>query len=95
MEVLLCYLQVLLLQSVCISSVSNLQVELLVMKALSVGLVRGSIDEVKQLVNMTWVQPRVLDLPQIKGMCQRLGEWSEKVKQTIVTVEDHSPELLV
>eukprot|EP00118_Oscarella_pearsei_P004294 m.18131 g.18131 ORF g.18131 m.18131 type:complete len:380 (+) comp27601_c0_seq1:92-1231(+) len=71
------------------------EVELLVMKALSVGLVRGSIDEVKQLVNMTWVQPRVLDLPQIKGMCQRLGEWSEKVKQTIVTVEDHSPELLV
>lgn len=35
------------------------------MKALSVGLLRGSIDEVDQKVQMTWVQPRVLDLPQV------------------------------
>lgn len=41
------------------------QVELLVMKALSVGLVRGSIDEVDERVHMTWVQPRVLDLQQV------------------------------
>lgn len=44
------------------------QVELLVMKALSVGLVKGSIDEVDKRVHMTWVQPRVLDLQQVK-MC--------------------------
>lgn len=43
------------------------QVELLVMKALSVGLVKGSIDEVDKRVHMTWVQPRVLDLQQV--MC--------------------------
>lgn len=42
------------------------QVELLVMKALSVGLVRGSIDEVDKRVHMTWVQPRVLDLQQVR-----------------------------
>uniref|UniRef100_A0A8C6ECC0 26S proteasome non-ATPase regulatory subunit 13 n=1 Tax=Microcebus murinus TaxID=30608 RepID=A0A8C6ECC0_MICMU len=36
------------------------EVELLVMKALSVGLVRGSIDEVDKRVHMTWVQPRLL-----------------------------------
>lgn len=42
-----------------------LQVELLVMKALSVGLVKGNIDEVDQKVQMTWVQPRVLDLQQV------------------------------
>ena len=41
------------------------QVELLVMKALSVGLVKGSIDEVDRRVHMTWVQPRVLDLQQV------------------------------
>lgn len=41
------------------------QVELLVMKALSVGLVKGSIDEVDKRVHMTWVQPRVLDLQQV------------------------------
>lgn len=44
---------------------SVLQVELLVMKALSVGLVKGSIDEVDKRVHMTWVQPRVLDLQQV------------------------------
>lgn len=44
------------------------QVELLVMKALSVGLVRGSIDEVDKRVHMTWVQPRVLDLQQVRGL---------------------------
>lgn len=43
------------------------QVELLVMKALSVGLVKGSIDEVDRRVHMTWVQPRVLDLQQVMG----------------------------
>ncbi len=35
------------------------------MKALSVGLIKGNIDEVDQKVHMTWVQPRVLDLQQV------------------------------
>lgn len=38
---------------------------MLVMKALSLGLVKGSIDEIDQKVHMTWVQPRVLDLQQV------------------------------
>lgn len=42
------------------------QVEMLVMKALSLGLVKGSIDEVDCKVHMTWVQPRVLDISQVK-----------------------------
>lgn len=42
-----------------------IQVEMLVMKALSLGLVKGSIDEIDQKVHMTWVQPRVLDLQQV------------------------------
>lgn len=35
------------------------------MKALSVGLLRGSIDEVDKRVHITWVQPRVLDIQQV------------------------------
>jgi len=38
---------------------------MLVMKALSLGLVKGSIDEVDHRVHLTWVQPRVLDLEQV------------------------------
>lgn len=49
-----------------LTRVSCSQVELLVMKALSVGLVKGSIDEVDKRVHMTWVQPRVLDLQQVR-----------------------------
>ena len=41
------------------------EVELLVMRALSLGLVKGSIDQVEAKVHMTWVQPRVLDRDQV------------------------------
>lgn len=55
------------------------QVELLVMKALSVGLVKGSIDEVDKRVHMTWVQPRVLDLQQVRATSSRATSscWAE------------------
>ena len=46
------------------------------MKALSLSLVKGSIDEVEQKCHMTWVQPRVLDLQQVSYLpllqCQSL-----------------------
>ncbi|KAH6652074.1 hypothetical protein BKA67DRAFT_572821 [Truncatella angustata] len=57
------------------------EIEHLVMKALSLGLVRGTIDEVDKLVNFTWVQPRVLDMTQIASMSARLGEWGENVNK--------------
>lgn len=45
------------------------------MKALSVGLIKGNIDEVDQKVQMTWVQPRVLDV-------QQVGDSAKKKKNT-------------
>ncbi|XP_066504347.1 26S proteasome non-ATPase regulatory subunit 13-like [Hoplias malabaricus] len=70
------------------------EVELLVMKALSVGLIKGSIDEVDQTVQMTWVQPRVLDLKQIKGMKGRLELWCENVKDMAVLEEEKAHDIL-
>ncbi|XP_060742844.1 26S proteasome non-ATPase regulatory subunit 13-like [Tachysurus vachellii] len=70
------------------------EVELLVMKALSVGLIKGSIDEVDQTVQMTWVQPRVLDLHQIKGMNERLDSWCKDVKNMVVLVEQQAQDIL-
>ncbi|KAL0274678.1 UNVERIFIED_CONTAM: hypothetical protein PYX00_002748 [Menopon gallinae] len=55
------------------------EVELLVMKALAQGLVRGAIDQVSSTVTMTWVQPRVLDKSQIRSMVQRLDSWCKDV----------------
>lgn len=70
------------------------QVELLVMKALSVGLIKGNIDEVDEKVQMTWVQPRVLDLNQIKGMHIGLDLWCSDVKNMAVLVERQAHDIL-
>ncbi|BFZ56459.1 26S proteasome regulatory subunit [Savitreella phatthalungensis] len=57
------------------------EVEHLVMKALSLDLIRGAIDEVDSIVEVSWVQPRVLDLAQIESMRSRLLDWTHDVKK--------------
>lgn len=47
------------------TGVSEQEVELLVMKALAQGLLKGTIDQVDSQVHFTWVQPRVLDKKQV------------------------------
>ncbi|XP_076686701.1 regulatory particle non-ATPase 9 [Andrena cerasifolii] len=70
------------------------EVELLVMKALAQGLVRGAIDQVAGTVNMTWVQPRVLDRSQIAGMVQRLDGWCKDVSSMERLLESRASEIL-
>ncbi|KAG6908645.1 hypothetical protein DXG01_003823 [Tephrocybe rancida] len=55
------------------------EVEHLVMKALSLKLIRGSLDQVDQKAQITWVQPRVLSRDQIGTLAQRLDEWVGKL----------------
>lgn len=67
-----------------ISKETNVQpsdIEILIMKALSLGLLRGSIDQVAQIARINWVQPKVLDPGQIDGMRLRLREWDSSVNQ--------------
>ncbi len=54
-------------------------IEHLIMKALSLGLLRGSIDQVDEVARINWVQPKVLDMNQIDGMRRRLQQWDESV----------------
>ena len=54
-------------------------VEHLVMKALSLGLLRGTIDQVSRLARINWVQPKVLDRKQIESMRFRLRDWDSSV----------------
>lgn len=55
------------------------EIEHLIMKAFSLGLLRGTIDQVDQIAHITWVQPKVLDMKQIGNMRQRLLEWDASV----------------
>ncbi|KAH8101243.1 hypothetical protein BXZ70DRAFT_935119 [Cristinia sonorae] len=68
------------------------EVEHLVMKALSLKLIKGSLDQVDGKAHITWVQPRVLSLEQIGQLSQRLEAWGKKLH----TVEERiAPEVLV
>eukprot|EP01041_Mallomonas_annulata_P003571 gene3571-7102_t len=71
------------------------QVEWVLMRAMALGLIKGTIDEVISEVNVTWVQPRILDNGQLVLLSAQLDSWTEKVKQALLTVEDHTPELYV
>ncbi|KAF2752216.1 hypothetical protein M011DRAFT_18641 [Sporormia fimetaria CBS 119925] len=59
--------------------VSADDVEHLIMKALSLGLLKGTIDQVEEVAHFNWVQPKVLDKTQIEGMRDRLKEWDSSV----------------
>ena len=54
------------------------QVDWIVMRAMSLGLIKGSMDQVQQTVDVTWIQPRVLGKPQISLLHQQLDSWTEK-----------------
>ncbi|KAA0187508.1 hypothetical protein HAZT_HAZT001124 [Hyalella azteca] len=86
------------------------QVEVMVMRALSLDLVRGSIDQVEQKVNITWVQPRVLDKTQVRDMCyetldvmlydflaamlERLNAWCDDVDSMQKLLEEQAAPIL-
>jgi len=70
------------------------QVELLLMKALSQGLVKGRIDEVDSTVSLTWVQPRVLDKNQLTTMCSKIATWTQSVGSMEVLIENKAGDIL-
>lgn len=70
------------------------EVELLVMKALSKKLVKGTINQIDQIVDFTWVQPRVLDITQLASMQARLGDWLLAVGKASDLITTGAPELI-
>ena len=63
------------------TNVKEDDIEILIMKALSLGLLRGKIDQVAGIARINWVQPKVLDMKQIDSMRGRLKEWDSSVNQ--------------
>jgi len=81
-------------QEIATSTKLNLQdVEPLVMKALSLHVLKGIIDQVDQVVSFSWVQPRVLNLNQVSLMRDRLGTWAKNVHDMRNSMEDQTAEL--
>jgi 26S proteasome regulatory subunit N9 len=48
---------------------------------------------VNQKVNVTWVTPRVLLIPQITQLANRLDGWINKVKTTSDNLSEEVPQL--
>ncbi|XP_030535486.1 26S proteasome non-ATPase regulatory subunit 13 homolog B-like [Rhodamnia argentea] len=73
---------------------STQDVEHLLMKSLSVHLIEGVIDQVEGTVYVSWVQPRVLGIPQVKSLHDRLDNWLDKVHTALLSVEAETPDLV-
>jgi len=69
-------------------------IELLIMKALSQGLVKGRIDEVDQSVMLTWVQPRVLDRHQVESLTRKIESWCQSVLTMEMMIDNKAGEIL-
>ncbi|XP_076937715.1 26S proteasome non-ATPase regulatory subunit 13 homolog A-like isoform X1 [Bidens hawaiensis] len=61
---------------------------------LQVHLIEGIIDQVEGTVYVSWVQPRVLGISQIKSLRDRLDNWVGKVHTALVSVEAETPDLV-
>nr|CAG4647892.1 EOG090X05V9 [Moina brachiata]SVE93002.1 EOG090X05V9 [Moina brachiata] len=70
------------------------EVELLVMKALAQGLLKGTIDQVDSTAHFTWVQPRVLDKKQLSTMMTRLEHWCKDIESVETLVETKANDIL-
>jgi len=57
-------------------------------------LVRGEIDQVAGVVNMSWVQPRVLNRNQIVGMASTLDTWMGAITNMEKLMENRAAEIL-
>ena len=62
------------------------------MRALSLKLIRGKIDQVDGTIAVEWVQPRVLQQPQMTLMKERLQTWCGTVNNTLHFLENETPE---
>lgn len=62
---------------------------------MQVHLIEGIIDQVDSTVQVSWVQPKVLTLPQITDLKGRLDGWLNKVHATALAVEVETPEVVL
>jgi 26S proteasome regulatory subunit N9 len=67
------------------------QVEWVIMRAFSVKLMEGSMDQFDGTVHVTWILPRVLGKEQMADLATRFGEWAGKVGKTKEYMLEQTP----
>ena len=71
------------------------QIEFLVIKALSSGLIKGYIDEVENKVVINWVQPKYLDREKVEILYERVDQWITKANKVLGTYQEVSAPLII
>eukprot|EP00756_Hemistasia_phaeocysticola_P028454 Hpha_TRINITY_DN16175_c3_g5::TRINITY_DN16175_c3_g5_i1::g.6842::m.6842/K03039/PSMD13, RPN9; 26S proteasome regulatory subunit N9 len=70
----------------CTKSIDD--VEHLLLHALALDLIRGSIDQVSQVLQVRWVRPRVLGRDEIGSIVGQVKQWEKRVSETLAAVEE-------
>lgn len=76
-----------------VTEVKEDKVEWLIIKAMSLDLIRGEIDQVDATVKVTWVKPRVLDPQRIQIVRDTIDKWKTKVQGILKDLEEGTKEL--
>lgn len=77
---------------VCCCSMND--IEILLIKAMSLGLIKGHIDEVENKFIVNWIQPKYLDNEKITILHDRIGNWIQKSEKVLVYFQDITGPLL-
>ena len=70
-----------------VTTVPLASVEVLVMRAISLGLVKGYISQVAGEATFTWVLPRTLDKSQFVYVRTKLDDWLQMAEKTLAVIE--------
>lgn len=61
-------------------------VEHLIIKCFSLNLIKGHINQINETLIVTWLQPRILNLAQVKVLYNQLHAWDNQVEELAVNV---------
>lgn len=59
----------------------------------SLKLIQGTMDQIHQIVSISWVQPRVLNVEQISDLGGRMSGWAHQITDMGQAVEVHAGEM--
>jgi len=71
------------------------EVEWILMKAMSLKLIKGEIDEIEGVARITWVLPRYLDKQRIAVMQSKFQGWREKTTKVMKDYEQMKANIVV